>query len=147
MLAGSDAELLARLSVARPAGAADPDGLAARAAELADGAAALAEAVRASLPGDRNLVRAAARTRAGVATALTKLVGRYRWTLAAGDRVASQRLASLRRALAPGGVPQERVYAWPSLAGRHGALALKRAVLDRLAAAGPFAGALEELQP
>jgi hypothetical protein len=48
-------------------------------------------------------------------------------------------------ALAPGGVPQERFYAWPSLAGRHGPAALKRAVLERLEASGPFSATVEEI--
>jgi len=148
VLTASDTELLARLPIARPAGAADPDALAARAAELGAGAAALSEAVASALPRDRNLSRAAGRTGAGVAAALQKLVERYRRTLAAGDRVTAERMARLRQALAPGGAPQERVYAWPSLAGRHGGAALKRAVLDRLAAAGDRAwGALEEIEP
>jgi bacillithiol biosynthesis cysteine-adding enzyme BshC len=147
VLAGSEAALLARLPLSRPPEAGDPEALAAQAERLAAGAGALSDAVAASLPRDRNLSRAAARTRASVATALGRLVARYRRTLAAADRVASERLARLRRKLAPDGAPQERAYAWPSLAARHGAQALKRAVLDRLAARDPFAGSLEELEP
>ena len=144
VLTASDAALLARVSMSRPAGAADPEALGSRAAELAAGASALSEAVASAFPADRNLSRAAGRTGATVATALRKLVDRYRSTLASRDRVTADRLARLRAALAPGGAPQERAYAWPSLAARHGVLPLKRAVLDRLS---PYAGALEELEP
>ncbi|HVT08824.1 MAG TPA: bacillithiol biosynthesis cysteine-adding enzyme BshC, partial [Polyangia bacterium] len=70
----------------------------------------------------------------------------YRRTLGARDTVTAERLKRVRQALAPAGVPQERVYAWPSLAGRHGPEALHRAVRERLAAVDPFAGALQEIE-
>ena len=44
---------------------------------------------------------------------------RYARTLAERDGVALARLARAARRARPGGVPQERAYAWPSLAGRH----------------------------
>jgi bacillithiol biosynthesis cysteine-adding enzyme BshC len=147
VLAGNDAALLARVSLSRPPDAVDPDAVGAQADQLVAGAAALSDAVATSVPRDRNLARAAARTRASVATALQRLVGRYRRALAAADQVTSDRLARLCRMLAPGGVPQERAYAWPSLAARHGVAELKRAVLQRLGAGDPFSGALEELEP
>jgi bacillithiol biosynthesis cysteine-adding enzyme BshC len=127
----------------RPAGAPDPQALAARAREIASQANEVSAAIADALPQDKNLVRAAARTGDRVHRALNVLIRRYRSTLASRDQAAADRLARLRAALAPGGVPQERVYAWPSLAARHGVLPLKQAVLDRLS---PFAGALEELE-
>ena len=65
----------------------------------------------------------------------------------AHDGVTLGRLARVRDALAPGGVPQERAYAWPSLAGRHGPAALKQLCFQRLAATGPFTTALLDLEP
>ena len=53
----------------------------------------------------------------------------------------------LRAALYPDGVPQERVFGWPTLAARIGAGEFKRLVFDRLAEVGPFATALQELRP
>jgi bacillithiol synthase len=146
-LARPRAELVARLPGVRPAGAPDPAVLAARARnEIAPLVAQIAGAVTAALPADKNLARAADRTRASVTRALERLTARYARKLAERDGVALARLTRLEAALAPGGVPQERFYAWPSLAGRHGPAVLKRAVLDRLAAAGPFAATLEELE-
>jgi hypothetical protein len=115
--------------------------------EIAPAVDAIAAAVEASDPADRNLARAAARTRAHVGRALARLTNRYAHKLAQRDQVVAGRLARLRDALAPGGVAQERAYAWPSLAGRHGPVALKQMVLDRLAADGPFATDEKELRP
>ena len=56
------------------------------------------------------------------------------------------RVDKVRRALVPDGVPQERFYAWPSLAARHGAQPLKRLVLERLARA-PVPTTLQDLEP
>jgi bacillithiol biosynthesis cysteine-adding enzyme BshC len=143
-----DAELAARRPGARPAGAPDPAALARRVAdEIAPAVDAIASAVESFAPADRNLARAAARTRAHVARALERLTGRYARTLAARDGVALGRLARLRDALAPGGIAQERAYAWPSLAGRHGPFALKRLVLDRLEGDGAFSTDEQELRP
>ncbi|HEY7371516.1 MAG TPA: bacillithiol biosynthesis BshC, partial [Polyangia bacterium] len=128
--------------------AASPERLAGRVAtEIIPAVDEVTAAVAAADPADRNLVRAAARTRAAVARALERLTARYARNLVARDEVALARLGRLRDALAPGGVPQERVYAWPSLAGRIGPAALKRLVTDRLAAAGPFSTALQEIEP
>jgi hypothetical protein len=145
-LARPRAELLTRLAGVRPIGAPDPTELAARArTEIAPLVAQMTDAVAAALPADKSLARAAGRTRATVAHALDRLAARYARKLAERDGVALARLARLEAALAPEGVPQERFYAWPSLAGRHGPAALKRAVLERLAAAGPFSTGLQEL--
>jgi len=147
-LARPDAELAARQAVARPVGAPDPAALARRVAdEIAPAVDAIATAVESFAPADRNLARAAARTRAHVGRALDRLTGRYTHLLAERDGVVLARLARLRDALAPGGVPQERAYAWPSLAGRHGPLALKRLVLDSLAGDAVFSTDEKELRP
>ena len=139
-------ELVAGLRAARPPGAPDPAALAARARnEIAPRVAEIADAIAAALPADKNLARAAERTRAGVARALGRLTDRYARKLAERDGVALARLGRLEAALAPGGHPQERVYAWPWLAGRHGPQALKRAVFDRLTSVGPFSATLEEI--
>jgi bacillithiol biosynthesis cysteine-adding enzyme BshC len=98
-------------------------------------------------PGDRNLARAAARTRATVARALERLTTRASRTAAVRDEVAAARLARVEAALCPGGVAQERAYGWPSLAGRIGAGALKRLVFERLAETGPFTTSLLDLPP
>ena len=145
VLTGDEASLVAKIAPARPPGAPDPESLAARVRQLVEQAGDLSLEIAGALPADRNLGRAAARTRGTVAAALDKLLQRYGRTLSARDTVTADRLSRVRQALAPGGVPQERVYAWPSLAGRHGPAALHRAVLDRLAAVDPFAGALQEI--
>jgi bacillithiol synthase len=145
-LARPRAELLAGLRAGRPTGAPDPAALAARARnEIAPLVAELANAVIAALPADKNLARAAERTRAGVARALGRLTDRYARKLAERDGVTLARLGRLEAALAPGGHPQERVYAWPWLAGRHGPAALKRAVFDRLTLQGPFSASVQDL--
>ncbi len=141
-------ELLARLPAAPSPTTPTAAALAARvAAHVAPVVDDLAATVSALDPRDRNLERAAARTRAHVARALARLTERYARKLAERDGVALRRLARVQDALAPGGVPQERAYAWPSLAGRHGPAALKAMVLERLAAAGPFTTALQDLRP
>ncbi len=147
-LARPRAELLARLPSASSPGTPSAAALAGRvASDIAPAVDDLAAAVAALDPRDRNLARAAARTRAYVARALERLTGRYARKLAERDGVALGRLERLQDALAPGGVPQERAYAWPSLAGRHGPAALKGMVLERLAATGPFETALQDLTP
>ena len=145
-LARPRAELVARLPAARPPGAPDPAALAGRARdEIVPRVAELADAIAAALPADQNLARAAARTRATVKVALDRLTNRYARQLAERDGVALARLGRLEAALAPGGHPQERVYAWPWLAGRHGPAALKRAVFDRLTLEGPFSAAVRDI--
>jgi bacillithiol biosynthesis cysteine-adding enzyme BshC len=147
-LARPEAELVARIGGGRSEAAAAAAQLAQRvAAEIVPAVDDVTAAVAAADPADRNLVRAATRTRAAIARALDRLTVRHARKLAMRDEVALSRLARLRDALAPGGVPQERVYAWPSLAGRIGPGVLKRLVMDRLAAAGPFSTALQEIAP
>ena len=137
------AELIARLAETH-AGGPRPEDLRRR---VADGIAPAVDALaRDVTAGDPGLARAADRTRASVARALDRLLGRYANDRGARDGAAVARLDKVLRALAPGGTPQERVYAWPSLAARHGAAALRALVLARLAET-PFPTAPLELAP
>ena len=140
---GPRGALLVRLGVAAtPAGAPTPEALRARvASEIAPAVDDIARVVSGAVP---PLGRAAARTRASVAHALARLSDRYARALGERDRVAVDRLARVEAALAPGGVPQERAYAWPSLAGRVGPAALARLCAASLAA-DPFATGLREI--
>jgi bacillithiol biosynthesis cysteine-adding enzyme BshC len=146
-VARPDEQLVARLPLARPPGLPSEADLQARIArEIAPAVGEVAAAVAALDPRDRNLGRAAERTRAHVARALERLTARFGRKLAERDGTTLARLARVRLALAPDGVPQERAYAWPSLAGRVGPATLKALVLDRLAA-DPFPATLQELLP
>jgi bacillithiol biosynthesis cysteine-adding enzyme BshC len=136
--------------VARRPAPGEPDSLALAAAVRDDillRVDRLAETVAAVDAADRNLVRAAVRTRATVAYALRRLTDRAARSALARDRAAFARLDRLVAALCPDGVPQERAYGWPSLAGRHGPVTLKRLVFARLAEAGPFGTDLLDLRP
>ncbi|HTB61198.1 MAG TPA: bacillithiol biosynthesis cysteine-adding enzyme BshC [Polyangia bacterium] len=147
-VARPQAELVARLPSSALRGVPSASDLTARVAtEIAPAVAQIAAAAAALDPEDRNLTRAAERTRAHVFRALARLTGRYARKLAERDGVTLGRLARVQNALAPGGVPQERAYAWPSLAGRLGPGALKGLVFARLAAVGPFTTALQDLEP
>ncbi len=147
-VARPQAELFARLPHTAPQGTPSAAELTARvASEIAPVLEQIATAATALDPQDRNLGRAAERTRAHVTRALARLTGRYARKLAEREGVALGRLARVQNALAPGGVPQERAYAWPSLAGRLGPAVLKTLVFERLAAAGPFTTALQDLEP
>jgi bacillithiol synthase len=147
-VARPQAELVGRLPSTASQGHPGVAELAARvASEIAPAVDRIAAAAIALDPKDRNLSRAAERTRAHVARALARLTGRYARKLAERDGVALGRLGRVQNALAPGGVPQERAYAWPSLAGRLGPAALKALVFARLAAVGPFTTTLQDLEP
>jgi hypothetical protein len=98
-------------------------------------------------PASPQLARAAARTRASVAHAVSRLLDRRDRRLAERDTVTTQRLERLQAVLCPQGVPQERCYGWPSLAGRHGWQTLKHLVMDHLETDGPFSTALRDLRP
>jgi bacillithiol synthase len=142
------AELLAQLPHPAAQGIPSAADLTARVvSEIAPAVEQIAAATSALDPKDRSLARAAERARAQVARTLARLTGRYARKLAEREGVALGRLARVQNAIAPGGVPQERAYAWPSLAGRLGPSALKTLVFDRFAAAGPFTTALQDLEP
>ena len=144
----SQSEVVALLPGTPTAGTPSAADLTARiAAEITPVVDEIAAAAAALDRRDRNLARAADRTRAHVSRALDRLTGRYARKLAERDGVTLGRLKRVVDALAPGGVPQERAYAWPSLAGRHGPAALKALVFERLAATGPFTTALQDPEP
>ena len=137
-------ELLARLGAGATTTGPDPVALRLDIAKTIT--PALDELTRAVLAADASLARPAARTRATVAHALERFVGRYARARRARDVTVLSRLDKVQRALAPNGVPQERFYGWPSLAARVGGPTLKRLVLERLAA-DPFPTTLQELSP
>jgi bacillithiol biosynthesis cysteine-adding enzyme BshC len=135
------------LSVARPPGVPSPADLDERIArQIAPIVDQIAATVAALDPRDRNLGRAAERTRAHVARALERLTARFGRKLAERDGATAARLERVRLALAPEGIPQERAYAWPSLAGRIGPATLKILILDRLAT-DPYPTTLQDLEP
>jgi uncharacterized protein YllA (UPF0747 family) len=137
--------LLARTAAPPPAGVPDPESLRRRIeAEIGPVIAEIADGVVAAEP---ELARAAERTRISVARALRRLTDRYARKLAERDGVTRQRLERLRAALYPDGIPQERVFGWPTLAARIGATEFKRLVFERLAEVGPFTTSLQELRP
>lgn len=135
-------EIEAHVPVTAPEGAPDPRSLRAFAEELNLPVDDLARAVEGI---DPQLKRAAQRTRETVARALKRLVDRYERTLRDRDKVTVDRVTRLQQALLPDGVPQERYYSWPSLAGRIGPHAFKRLVFDNLEREGPFLTHLRDL--
>jgi bacillithiol synthase len=84
---------------------------------------------------DPRLERNVRRTRNHVAYGVEKLVSKLERAALARDHAAAERLDRLLTALRPGGVPQERVYAFPALAARVGPRALVTALVQ---AAGPL---------
>lgn len=137
-------ELVARLAASRAVeGQPTPDDLRARAAGLAP---AVDEIARALLAVDGGASRAVTRARGSIDHALGRLLARYERALATRDATALARLDKIVAALAPEGVPQERLYAWPSLAARLGGPALRRLVLERLAG-DAFPVSVQELAP
>ncbi len=93
---------------------------------------------------DRNLERPIDKTRSSVEHSVARLVERYRHSLLLADRVRVERLDRARAALAPDGVPQERVLSFVSLAAEHGIDALMDAVRE---AAWPADGRTREVAP
>jgi bacillithiol synthase len=104
------------------------------------------EIVRAVERSGMNLQRAAERTSKSVAHALDKLLARYARGLLDRDTVTRRRLHKVERALFPDQIPQERFYAWPSMAARLGVRGLTDMIMKRLAEA-PFATEVHELHP
>lgn len=107
---------------------------------------AVAELTSAALQPGIDLRRAAERTRKSVEHALGRLVDRYAHRLLERDTVTQRRLRAVELALFPSGVPQERFYAWPHLAGRLGVRGLKDLIMQTLAAE-PFATEVHEVSP
>jgi len=144
-LAQPSSEVSARLHPARPTGFPDPQQLRDRVArQILPAVEEIAAAISAT---GEQLRRPAQRTRDSVAHALELLVGRYARGLVEHDETTQRRIQRLQAILNPGGVAQERFYGWPWLAGRLGASAFKRLVLERLEQAGAFATEILELLP
>ena len=144
-LAQPSHEISARLHPARPTGSPDPQELRDRVArQILPAVEEIASAISATGEGLR---RPAQRTRDSVAHALELLVGRYARGLIERDETTQRRIQQVQAVLNPGGVAQERFYGWPWLAGRLGASAFKRLVLERLEQAGVFATDVLELLP
>jgi bacillithiol biosynthesis cysteine-adding enzyme BshC len=141
--AASRTKLLTRLATSRP-GAPAAESLRRIVAERV--APAVDDVTRAAVAADAGLARAATRTRATIDRALGRFVARYARDVSAHDGVTVARLDKIQNALVPNGVPQERLYGWPSPAARLGAAGLKRLVFERLAAA-PFSTTLQDLTP
>ena len=139
------AELAEHLPLARAPNAAQPEAL--RRIVDEEIAPRVAEIVGAIVAAQPHLKRAAERTRSSVAHVLSRLTNRYARELLEVDTVTRRQLQRLQDLLYPGGLPQERVYGWPTLAAQLGATPFKRLVFARLAQAGPFVTALQELRP
>jgi len=138
-------ELRARLAVAPPEGGANPKDLRALVASQIQPAV---EKIAASVEvADVHLERPARRTRTSVARGLERLIDRYARTLVEHDETTLRRFHRLELALSPEGVPQERYYGWPSLAGRVGVAGLKRLVFEKLQIIGAFVTDVQDLQP
>ena len=143
-LSASPDELRARLAAPVPSGAADPKQLRALVdRQIAPAVDQIAAAVSATAT---HLQRPAERMRSSVAHQLGRLLDRYARTLVERDEVSLGRIRRLELALVPEGIPQERYYHWPSLAGRLGVANFKRLVMEKLEAAGPFVSEVQDLE-
>ena len=143
-LAAPEPQIQARLTAARPPGCPDPVELRALVADrIAPAVATISSAIAAA---DEHLRRPAERARDSVAYRLGHLIDRYARTLVERDEITKQRFRRVELALQPGGVPQERFYAWPFLAGRLGVARFKQLVRESLQSAGPFVTDIHELQ-
>ena len=144
-LATPQDQLRARLVVPPPVGMANPADLRALLErQIVPAVETIAAAVEVA---DPRLQRPARRTRAGLARGLTRLIDRYARTLVERDELTLHRIRRLELALNPEGIPQERYYGWPSLAGRVGVAGLRRLVLDKLQSVGAFVTEVQELEP
>ena len=138
-------QLRARLVVQPPPGLASPADLRALlASQIAPAVETISAAVEAA---DTHLQRPARRVRASVPRGLQRLIDRYARTLVERDETTLRRIRRLELALNPEGVPQERYYSWPSLAGRLGVEGLKRLVLENLQTISPFVTDVRDLEP
>ncbi|HME89979.1 MAG TPA: bacillithiol biosynthesis BshC, partial [Myxococcaceae bacterium] len=100
------------------------------------------ETVAASL--DPNLTKSVKRTRASISRAISRFSARYGRSLLERDRIASDRVQRLQRALYPEGIPQERFYSLAYFVARYGAADFKKKVFAHL---DPFAADVRDFQP
>jgi bacillithiol synthase len=121
-------------------GAFDPDSIERRLVEAF--AQRLEEVAPHVLAVDESLSRPLEKARASVEHTVARLVEKYRRSFLVRDGVRVERLDRVRGALAPGGVPQERLYGFVSLAAEHGLDPLMSAVR---AAAWPLEGHTREI--
>ncbi len=143
-LAAPAHELRARLKVAPPSQTADPRELR---AVVAQRVAPAVDEIAAAVAGfDSGSRRAAERVRKSIAGGLERLIDRYARKLLERDSITARRLRDLERSLYPDRIPQERYYAWPSIAGRLGVREYKELVMNRLAEE-PFTSTVHEIHP
>jgi bacillithiol biosynthesis cysteine-adding enzyme BshC len=138
-MAGDREAVLGALATSEAAGF-DPDSVARDLARAF--AARLDEIAPHVLAVDASLARPIDKARASVEHTIARFVDKYRHSFLLRDGVRVERLDRLRAALAPDGVPQERVYGFVSLAAEHGLDALVAAVRE---AAWPMDGRTREI--
>ena len=127
-------ELLSRL-VARPDGLPSPSALRERLVGPMERELDLLLPALGAL--DARMEENVSKTRRHAVRAVQRLVSRVERAVQAGDRVTANRLDRMLAALCPGGVPQERVEAFPVLAARAGPRALVSALVEAAAPLSP----------
>lgn len=136
-------EVRARLTAALLPGCPDPGELRALVASQIE--PAVAAIANAAVAADEQLRRPALRARESVAYRLHRLIDRYARMLVERDENTKQRIRRAELALYPNGIPQERFYSWPSLAGRLGIARFKQLIWREFQSAGPFTTDIHEL--
>ena len=92
---------------------------------------------------DPKLERNVRKTRVHAQRGVERFLGRLERTVLARDRAVEERLDRVLTTLRPGGIPQERVYAFPGFAARVGPRALVEALV---AGAGPLSPAVRSIE-
>lgn len=118
-----------------------PDALA---AALLDPITAALDAFAPHAAFDKGLSKATRKTRESLTAVATRLVDRYRRTLARDDETTLARLERVRVRVQPGGAPQERVHCWPWYGAQYGVQGFVDLIL---AATVPFDGSLQTVRP